>query len=166
MKFSTNEDIEAPIEKVFEMFCDFETFERSAMRRGADVRRVDAMTEPGVGMTWRAAFEMRGKPRQLELEMVIFDRPNEIVLESTSPGMLGTTRFELIALSRNRTRVRVELEVKPLNLSARLLVQSLKLAKNSLTKKFKLRVAEHARNMEERHARRVCPAGRMKNADF
>ncbi len=153
MKFSTNEDIEAPIDAVFDMFCDFESFERSAMRRGAEVQRVDNMAVPGVGMTWRAAFEMRGKPRQIELEMVTFDRPHEIVLESTSPGMLGTTGFEMIALSRNRTRVKVELEIKPLNLSARLLVQSLKLAKNSLTKKFKLRVAEYARGMEDRYQR-------------
>ncbi len=155
MKFSTNEDIEAPIEAVFEMLCDFETFERSAMRRGAEVQRIDTRATPGVGMTWQAVFELRGKRRELELEMVTFDPPDEIVLESTSPGMLGNTSFELIALSRSRTRVKVELEVKPLNLSARLLVQSLKLAKNSLGRKYKLRVAEYAKGMEERYQRRA-----------
>ena len=155
MKFSTIEDIEAPIDAVFDMLCDFEAFERSAMRRGAEVQRRDQRTEPGTGMQWQASFELRGKRREMELEMVTFDRPNEMVLESTSPGMLGTTSFDLIALSRSRTRVMVELEVKPLNLSARLLVQSLKLAKNSLTKKFKQRVAEYAKSMEERYARRA-----------
>jgi len=155
MKFSTNEDIEAPIDAVFEMLCDFESFERSAMRRGAEVQRMDRLTTPGVGMTWQAVFELRGKRREMELEMVTFDHPQEIVLESTSPGMLGTTSFELIALSRSRTRVKVELEVKPLNLSARLLVQSLKLAKNSLGKKYKLRVAEYAEGMEARYLRRA-----------
>lgn len=154
MKFSTNEDIDAPIDAVFEMLCDFETFERSAMRRGAEVQRVDQMAVPGAGMTWQARFDLRGKRREMEVEIVTFDRPNEIVLESTSPGMLGTTSFELIALSRSRTRVKVELEVKPLTLSARLLVQSLKLAKNSLGKKFKLRVAEYAKMMEDRYAKR------------
>ncbi|KIN62400.1 DNA polymerase III subunits gamma and tau [Sulfitobacter noctilucicola] len=155
MKFSTNEDIEAPIDAVFEMLCDFEGFERSAMRRGAEVQRVDRLPKPGVGMTWQARFDLRGKRREMELEMVTFDRPNEIVLESTSPGMLGTTSFELIGLSRSRTRVRVELEIKPLTLSTRLLVQSLKLAKNSLTKKFKLRIAEYAKGMEDRYSRQA-----------
>lgn len=153
MKFSTNEDIEAPIAAVFDMFCDFEAFERSAMRRGADVQRMDRLQGADVGMRWRAIFEMRGKKRQVDLEMVTFDPPNEIVLAGTSPGLVSETRFELIALARNRTRVRVELEVKPLNLSARLLVQSLKLAKNSLTRKFKLRVAEYAKVLEDRYAR-------------
>ena len=153
MKFSTKEDIEAPVEAVFDMLCDFESFERSAMRRGADVRRLDQMTTPGEGMTWHAVFQLRGKRPEIELEMVTFDRPHEIVLESTSPGLIGQMSFELMALSRGRTRVAVELEVKPLNLSARLLVQSLKLAKGSLTRKYKLRIGEYAKGMEERYAK-------------
>lgn len=153
MKFSTREDIEAPIDAVFDMLCDFESFERSAMRRGAEVQRLDELRVPGVGMTWAAVFDLRGRRRELEIEMVTFDKPNEMVLESTSPGLIGQMSFELVALSRNRTRILVELEVKPINLSARLLVQSLKLAKASLTKKYKRRVAEYARGMEDRHAR-------------
>ncbi|AXI44988.1 hypothetical protein C1J03_02435 [Sulfitobacter sp. SK012] len=151
MKFSTKEDIEAPIDVVFEMLCDFETFERSAMRRGAEVGRVDNLSKPSVGMTWDAKFDLRGKRRELQLEMVTFDRPTEMVLESRSQGLLGTMSMELMALSRNRTRILVALDLKPLNLSARLLVQSLKLAKKSLTKKYKLRVAEFVKTMEERY---------------
>ena len=60
---------------------------------------------------------------------------------------------ELVALSKNRTRIMLSFDIKPLNLSARLLVQSLKLAKTSLTKKFKLRAAEYAKTLEERHQR-------------
>lgn len=151
MKFSTNEDIDAPIDAVFDMLCDFDAFERAAIRHGAEVQRVNDIGAPGVGMVWKAAFQMRGKPRQLELELVSFDRPNEIVLESTMPGMLGNTSFELISLSKTRTRARVILEIKPLSLSARLLVQSLKLAKNSLTKKYKLRVGEFAKTLEDKY---------------
>lgn len=153
MKFSTTEDIEAPIDAVFEMLCDFEGFERSAMRRGAEVQRVDSLKTAGVGMTWNAVFEMRGKRRDLQIEMVTFDRPNDMILESTSPGLIGQMGFELMALSRSRTRLNVALDVKPLTLSARLLVQSMKLAKASLTRKYKLRVGEYAKGMEERYVK-------------
>ncbi|MGJ8545878.1 MAG: SRPBCC family protein [Sulfitobacter sp.] len=153
MKFSTKEDVEAPIDSVFDMLCDFESFERSAMRRGAEVQRADAMTAPGVGMAWDVAFDMRGKRREMRLEMVTFDAPNEMELEAVSTGIISHMSFELVALSRSRTRVLTVLDLKPQNLSARLLVQSLKLAKSSLTKKYKLRVAEYAKTMEERYNR-------------
>lgn len=151
MKFSTREDIEAPIESVFDMLCDFEGFERSAMRRGAEVQRVDRLTSPGIGMMWDVVFSMRGKMRQVQLEMTRFERPQDMLLAYRSPGLEGTFQVELMSLSRSRTRVAISLEITPLNLSSRLLVQSLKLAKTSLTKRFKLRVAEYAKAMEERY---------------
>ena len=153
MQFDTKEDIDAPIEAVFEMLCDFEVFERAAMRRGAEVQRLEKVKEPGIGMAWEAKFDYRGKRREIELEIVEFDRPSSIAVESTSPGLLSETRFDLMALSKTKTRITVSLELKPLVLSARLLVQSLKLAKATLSKRFSKRVAEYARSMEDRHAR-------------
>ena len=151
MKFSTREDVEVPIDQAFALICDFDAYERSAMRRGAEVRRVDDLSKPGVGMKWAASFKLRGKKRNLELEMTRFDQPTEICVLSSTSGINGTGQIELLALSRGRTRILVEFELKPTNLSARLLVQSLKLAKNSLTKRYKLRVAEFAKNIEDRH---------------
>lgn len=149
MKFSTKEDIEAPIDVVFEMLCDFEMFERGAMRRSAEVQWTDIKTVRGVGMMWRAMFNLRGKRRQVDIEMVTLDQPHEMVLECKSPGLFTTMTAELVALSKTRTRVMVVFDIKPLNL----LVQSIKLAKASMTKKYKLRVAEFAKSMEERYER-------------
>lgn len=150
MKFSSREDIEAPIDQVFSAICDFEGFERQAMRRGAEVQRTDTLDAPGVGMSWKTAFTMRGRLRKVKLEMVRFDVPNEMVFAAKSPNLDGMFSVELMALSRSRTRMSVALELTPLNLSARLLVQSLKLAKTTLTKRFKLRLADYAKGLEER----------------
>jgi len=62
--------------------------------------------------------------------------------------------IELVALSLNRTRISIEIDLTPQGLSARLLLQSLKLAKTNLSRKFKLRVAEFAEDVEEGFARR------------
>ncbi|MEP4197141.1 MAG: SRPBCC family protein [Aliishimia sp.] len=151
MKFSAKEDIDAPIQNVFEMLSDFETFERSAMRRGAEVQRTSDHVEPGVGITWDVAFVMRGRRRQMALQMVEYEAPTRMKIEAISPSLASNFVLELVALSRGRTRIAVELDLKPKNLSARLLVQSLKMAKTTLTKRFKLRVAEYSKDIEERY---------------
>lgn len=153
MKFSAREDIEAPIDYVFDQVTDFQSFERSALRRGAEVQRVDQLDAPGVGMAWDIAFRLRGKLRELKMELTSLDAPNGLVLSSRSPAMGGDMVIDLVALSRARTRMSVDLELRPKNLSSRLLVQSLKLARSTLTDRYKLRVAGFARELEDRFKR-------------
>lgn len=150
MKFSTKEDIDAPIGAVWEMITEVEAFERAAMRRGAEVQRLTRSPEPCVGMSWTTRFIYRGKERNVDVVMEKLDAPNELLIAFGSKNLTGSLRVELMSLSPTRTRMTVSLEMKPLNLSARLLIQSLKVAKSSLTKKYKLRVAEYCKGMEER----------------
>lgn len=154
MKFSAREDIEAPIEFVFGQLTDFHAFERSALRRGAEVQRVDNKTSPGVGMAWDVAFKLRGKMRELKMELTSFDIPNGMVLSSRSPAMGGDMVVDLVALSRGRTRMSVDIDLRPKNLSSRLLVQSLKLARGNLTSRYETRVTGFARDLEDRYKRR------------
>lgn len=151
MKFTAREDIEAPIEYVFSQVSDFSALERSALRRGADVQRLDELEEPGEGMSWQANFTLRGKERELKFQLSKYDPPQGMVLTSLSPNMGGTMVVDLVALSRGRTRLSVALEMQPKNLSARLLVQSMKLAKSNLNKRFRNRLATYATDLEERY---------------
>lgn len=150
MKFSAREDIAAPIEQVFEALCDFEAFERLAMRRGVQLQRIDSLTRPGVGMRWHVQYKMRGRKRAFDLELTGFDVPNQMLFDARSSGMEAVFSVDLMALSRNRTRLSVALDMTPLTLSARLLVQSLKLAKSNLNKRFKERVSDYAKTLEDR----------------
>ncbi len=153
MKFSSKEDVEVPIANVFGMLSDFEIYERSAIRRGADVQRIGEHDVPHEGQTWEASFLLRGKDRKAEVQLARYAPPNEMVFEAQSGGLLTVLVLELVALSPNRTRITVQLEIKPRTLPARLFVQSMKLAKTNLSKKFRLRVAEYSRDIEDRHTR-------------
>lgn len=155
MKFTTREDIEAPIDYVFGVVSDFDGFQRQAMRRGADVARRDSLEKPGKGMAWDIAFPFRGKRREMEVEMVEYAPSNHLVFDSRLTGLSGVLKVDLLALSRGRTRLELTIELQPQSLSAKLLVQSMKLAKGSLNKRFKVRVAEFAKTTEDRYSRTV-----------
>jgi len=150
MQFSSQEDIEAPVEQVFAILSDFDSFERSAIRRGIEVARVDGMASPESGITWNTKFTLRGKLREMRLDLVDYDPPNEMRFQAASQNLDGVLALELMALSQRRTRMSVVLELSAKTLSARLMMQSLKLARTKLNKRFRLKVAEHAKNLEDR----------------
>lgn len=155
MKFSATEDIEAPIEQVFGAISDFTIYERAAMRRGADVRRVGTGSEVQVGMKWQAVFDWRKKTREVEVELIQLNRPEQMTCALRGSGFLVTCDAELIALARGRTRIKASLDIKPRNLSARLMIQSMKLARSSLAKRYKRRVADYAKELERQLNRSV-----------
>lgn len=150
MQLTATEDIEAPLDRVFAAVTDFDSIERQALRRGVDVRRTDTLTGPTEGMAWRAEFGFRGKPRTLQISMAQFTPPEQLVFDSASGGLEAQLVLDLVALSRTRTRVNIVTELKPTTLSARLLVQSLKLAKGGIDKRFRHRVAGFAKDLENK----------------
>jgi hypothetical protein len=151
MKFSTCDDIEAPIDYVFTRASDFAGFERQALRRGAQVTRIGGDGPVEVGSAWDIAFTFRNKDRKLRAEIEVFDDPSEIVIDTVASGLDSLVKIELVALSPKRTRLSVSVEMSPKTLSARLLVQSFKLAKSSLTSRFDVRVREFARSAEDQY---------------
>lgn len=150
MKFSTKEDIAVPIDRVFAQISDFSIYERQALRRGADVRRLDA-GEVVEGSSWDVAFTFRGRDRKMRIEITALEVPNQIRAESLASGISGVTEVDLLALSPGRTRLAVSIDLTPKTLAARLMIQSLKLAKANLTARFKKRVADYAEEIEDRH---------------
>lgn len=137
MKFTTREDISAPIEQVFDALVDFDAFERAVLRRGLDVVRTDSLSAAGVGMAWKSKFKFRGKARNMQSEVTALDRPERFVLVSRVSGLDTILTLDALALSPRQTRVTLDLEIKPTSLSSRLFLQSLRLAKSSLNRRFK-----------------------------
>lgn len=156
MQFSSKEDIDAPVDTVFAALSEFEAFERSAIRRGIEVRRVDEdLNTIRAGMAWDAAFDLRGKRRDLHLKLCDYEAPSNMRFESESFGLIGTLTIDLVALSPKRTRMGMVLHLAPKTLSARLFLQSLKLAKSNLTKRFKQKTADFAKSIETGKPRRL-----------
>ena len=150
MKFSSREDVNVPIEEVFAAITDFRGFERQLLNRGARLSRRDADRPVGVGTVWDVGFAFRGRKRAVVATLSELDHPNLLGLDLAVDGMTGVFRVELLPLSRQKTRMSVSLDLSAGTLSARLLLQSLKLAKANLTRRFKTRTAEFALSLERR----------------
>lgn len=151
MKFSTREDIEAPLEQVFLSITDFDGFERQALRRGAEVTRQDSLGVPGVGSEWQLRFVFRGKERDVNAKMTEFSAPNGFKAQTRSASLQGLVTVDLVSLSPRRTRMQVSIDVTPTSLTGRLLVQSLKFAKSNVNKRFSKRVWQFAQDIEAKH---------------
>ncbi len=153
MKFSTREDVEAPVDSVFEALSDFEAFERTAVKRGADVARTDRLADIGPGLGWTVRFPIRGKMRRVMCEMTEFDRPSGMVFNGESKGFVMELKVRLVALSVARTRLGVEFEIRPRGLTSRLLLQSARLNKASHDRRFEARIQKFAADIELRQLR-------------
>ena len=152
MKLTAQEDIEAPIDRVFATLTEFDQLERAALRRGIDVRQTGPHDSPVAvpGMGWLATFRFRGRSRSAEVTLTKVEPPQLLQFDSRSGGLDVISVVDLVALSRARTRVGLTVELVPRALSARLLVQSLKIARGNVQRKFSARVAEMATEIERR----------------
>lgn len=151
MKFSLQQDILAPIEFVFDRSSDFAGHERQALRRGIEIVRTDEFESVECGATWDAKFPYRGKRRQVAGELVRFEQPDGFALATSSGGLKAGFDIELVALAKSRTRMKIGLDLRPDTMKARLFVQSLKLAKARLDRRFRRRMGEFAAQIESEY---------------
>lgn len=153
MKFSTREEINVPIDQVFAAMVDFETMEERIVARGGSAQRLDDLQTKGPGMAWDIAFTFKGASRQLEARVAQYKPYERIRVESTSDGLDGEMICNLSETKSGKTQLNMSVELKPKTLSARLLVQSMKLAKATMNKRFKNRIAEFGREIEANQQR-------------
>jgi carbon monoxide dehydrogenase subunit G len=151
MKLSAKEDIEAPLAFVSEVMADFEAWERAAMRRGAEVDRLDTLRKPGPGMAWRVGFTYRGKDRKLDIKLLDLEPEQRLNFEFTGRPAEGVLNIELAEMGPRRTRVVATMELKPRTLAARLFFQSLRLAKAKVMRRFALRLSQLGADIEDRY---------------
>ena len=154
MKFAATEEISAPIEQVFADLSNFRRFEREAIKNGIELRRKDNLTQPGPGMGWEARFIARGKPRELNAEVTEFTDPDKLAFSGKIGGMTGFLVLELQSISENLTELNAVLDLKPKSFSARVLIQSMKIARGSIAKRFRKAVRKFSRRLERRLAKR------------
>ena len=150
MKMTGNVDFEAPIAFVFDALCDFDGWERAALRRGAEITRTDALKAPAAGMAWDVGFDYKGKPRKVEVRLTALDRPDQMKFSGEGALIAGEVALDLMELGARRTRLTVQIDLTARTLGARLFLQSLKLARGRLQGRLDARLAQLATDVDAR----------------
>ncbi len=142
MKFSTRIDFDKPVADLFDLVLDFDRLERALARQRATVRRLDPSAHSGVGLGWDIAFKWRGQTRLLRVEVTGCDRPERLAMRGLSDALELVIDVQTLALSRARSRLILETDVRPRNMRTRLMLQTAKLAKGQLDRRYERRIAE------------------------
>ena len=146
MRFAARADMDLPIDTAFDRLSDFAAFERIAAKRGVEVERTG---KAGSADAWHLKFRLRGKMRAMALTLDRCERPEALAFlgESKSFNLHGV--ITLIALSRTRTRLGTEIDVRPRTLSGRLFLQSMRLVKSGYSRKFEAGVQSLAERITQ-----------------
>jgi hypothetical protein len=153
MKLTAKTDIEVPAAFVFATLLDHASWEREAIRNGAEVERPEGTPPTGIGAAWRIRGHFKGKPRKLLLTIEELAQNQKVALAIDSPMIEGSARFEVMVLSPRRSRLRVDVEVKPKTLAARLFINTMRLAKGRVQGKFESRLGGIGGRIKDRYER-------------
>ena len=82
-----------------------------------------------------------------------FDAPNGMVCRMDGSGFDGELALSLVALSKNRTRLAVQMEIRPRTIAARFLIQTARLNRGHYARRFEARVQKFAADIELQQAR-------------
>ena len=146
MKITAEETINAPIEKVFEVFSDIGKIEE----RITDIVKSEILsdTKEGLGTRWRETRVMFGKEATEEMEITGFESPKSYKVEAKSHGMHYISTYHFESVDENTTKVTLEFMGKPLTFGARLMSAMFFFMQGSTKKAFQKDMAELKAHLE------------------
>ncbi|MFO1174820.1 MAG: SRPBCC family protein [Paracoccaceae bacterium] len=150
MRLVESADIEASVAEVFGALTDIGHFERLALRHGVILQRLDGARGMRPGAEWQLEFPFRGRLRAMTGRVDQMDDPRQMVLGGRSSGFEYRATLSLTALSRSSTRLWADLDVRPKSLTARILLQTLRLGRNRLRSRFAARLGAFAELLHNR----------------
>jgi len=130
MKFKVSEEVDAPQAMVWTRFTDFSGFENDARGRGATITRVGNWTTTAEGVEWRGEVTIRGKARAVSARVARLVPQELCLIDSRIGGMECGYEMTFVPVSADVTEVSIVLELSVDTLAARLLLQTLKLARS------------------------------------
>ena len=138
---------------VWARFTDFSGFEEDARGRGAILNRVGNWTQTVQGVEWRGEVTVRGKSRPITAKVTQLVPQELCIVDSRIGGMNCHQEIIFVQLSTTVTRVALMLDLSADTLTARLLLQTMKLARGRVLQKLQGVLARQGNAVEAAYRR-------------
>ena len=118
MNFAFNRTVNAPLDRVFSIYADFE----NAANRIDGIERVELLTDApiGVGTKFRETRMMFGRESTEEMEVTVFEPNQKYTVEALSCGAHFLTEFRFQP-EGNGTKVEFEMRTRAVSIFAKLM---------------------------------------------
>lgn len=153
MKLTAKTDLDAPAGFVYACLADHASWERDAAQRGIEVQRPADMPLSGLGAGWLVKVPFRGQPVAVLLRLEQQVPPERLGFAMQSKAIEGDFVLNVIELSPRRTRLQLVMDVKARTIAARLLLNTLTLAKGRVQARVEKRVRQIGAMIQDRHLR-------------
>ncbi|PIV72805.1 MAG: hypothetical protein COW55_15375 [Rhodobacteraceae bacterium CG17_big_fil_post_rev_8_21_14_2_50_65_11] len=153
MIFETREEVDVPRDFAFWRFADFTRYEQAARGYGAEIRRVNGFTEMTEGVSWRGSVVVRGKTRGVEATVTVLNPPERAQMQTVVGGMRVDVDLTFEELAPEKTLVRASAQLKATTLGARLILQTVKLARKKVQGKIDSRIVALGNQFENDYRR-------------
>ena len=151
MKFISKCDVEAPTDFVFDDMTDYESWEQTVRKRNTQLTRSPGPVVPGT--TWNAKFRLRGRERDMVVTLLAETPERQILLSIGDSSLDVDVSADLVELAPQMSRVAITIHLRPRNLAARLLTQSLRLARTKIQHQLDWRVTGWADDLSRSYAK-------------
>lgn len=139
----------------YEMACAYPRHETAARKAGFEVTRHGTVEDVLTDLHWTVAGQVRGRHREATVTVAEALPPVRLHIITQIGAIEAHGDLQFFEMGRNRCQMRAHVGLIPHTMSARLLVQSLRLSRHRITQRLHGALLQFARKAERRNRRQT-----------
>ncbi len=149
MELSYSSIINVPKAFAFARATDFVQFEAEGFGKLSPFERRSEIEAPNIGTRWRTSSEFQGRARRFSLELLELKPSELMVLGNKSEKYDIEARFSFEEHTEGETEFSFKLVAKAQSITARLILQTIQLARGRIESSMTTEFEKMGRNMED-----------------
>jgi len=149
MELSYNSKIYVPQAYAYKCATDFDLFESEGFGKLSKFEPRSEIRAPEIGARWRTSAEFQGRPRNFSLQLLELDGPGKLVLGNKSEKYDIEAHFNFDEVGAEETDFSFRLVAKAQSITAKLILQTIQLARARIESSMRADFEAMAMRMED-----------------